>query len=228
MAKPTLTRGDQIRLIYGSGDTEYCDIARPIWNYEATINMPWEISRQDDNTHSIFDNDASGSLDTRQCVCGHMLTATEQAALMDVLTTDSKGRAAQLTLQTIANSGFFPFGPDLGDTGPVGGWPVAVKILDAGGIGPGPWKHFRPKLRFTFEGATYPSYSFPTDETIYHGPMTIGSVTNIRFPETWLQPVSEYGILTTILNGYNGAARYLTTGADGDGFTPDVPRSRNV
>jgi hypothetical protein len=213
VAKPALTRGDLIRFIYGAGDTEYTDITRPIWGYEATINLPWEISRQDDNTYDIFDNGPDGVLDTRQCVCDFMLTATEQTALIDVLTSDSKGRAAQITLQTIANSGFFLFGPDLGDSGP---WDVSCEILDAGGIGPGPWKHFRPKLKFTLQGSS-PAYSFPADESTYHGPLTIGSVSNVRFPEMWFQPVSDYGIITTILNGKG--ARYLTTGEDGDGFT---------
>ena len=60
MAQPALTRGDILRIVYGTGDTAYVDISKPIFPYETTISLPWDISQQDDNTYDIFDHAVDG------------------------------------------------------------------------------------------------------------------------------------------------------------------------
>jgi hypothetical protein len=85
--------------------------------------------------------------------------------------------------------------------------------------------HFKNKLLFTMSGNP-PSYSIPADESI-PGPVTIGSVSNLKFPDLWFQPNTSIKTLTSILHG--GQATYINRGQPGDDFDTSLElRMRNA
>lgn len=197
------------------------DIRKPLWGYETLITMPIDFSRQADSSYDYYDSGTDGSLDVRQCQCDFYCDETEQATL-EKLRNNTEGRARNLILELSTSSGFFPFGADLGDTG---NFNVSIEFLTVGSIGMAPFRHFKNTVRFTMFG-TPTSYSIPTDETLV-GPVTIGDVSNLRFPDLWFNAQQGIGSKTTIMNG--GTAIFVNRGGSADSFSTEFElRMRNA
>jgi hypothetical protein len=219
----SFTDPTKIRIHYtdNSSAAQYFDISKPIKGAETTITLPIDFSVAADGTRVPYDNAPDGSLDVRQCQAEFYLRESDQANLMALLS-DTAGRSRDIQLELSPASGFFPFGADLGDGGL---FTCSVQIPTLGGIGGAPYLHFKNTLLFTMSGSA-PTYSIPADETI-PGPMTIGSVTNIKFPDLWFQPNTTIRNYTSILNG--GTASYINRGQLGDDYDASFElRMRNA
>ena len=220
---PTPPDSTKIRICYvdNSGTFQTFDISKPIKGYETTITLPIDFNVGADGTRIPYDSGPTGAYDVRQCKADFYLTDTDQAALM-ALFSDTEARSRDIILWLCQGSGFFPFGADMGDGG---AFTCSAQVLTLGGIGAAPYKHFKNTLLFTMSG-TPPAYSIPADETLA-GPVTIGTVANLKFPDVWFQPDTSIRNYTSILNG--GKAAYLNRGQQGDDYdTTFELRMRNA
>lgn len=189
------------------------EVRKPLFGYRTIIILPFDIQEISNGKWGIFDN--GGTNDIRQCEAQFTLTASQTLTLMGALRVDDDGRNREWFINLLANSGFFPFGPDKGD---VGEFKIAVEIIDRQGIGPAPYKFFRLSLRFTNIG-TFPSYTPPTDPDggAANTKFKIGTVANVRFPEQWFQPDTQYADDVQILQG--ATAKFMNRGESGDRYT---------
>ena len=219
----SLTDSSKIRIHYtdNSSAAQYFDILKPIKGAETTITLPIDFSVASDGTRVPFDSGPDGSLDVRQCEAEFYLRESDQTNLMALLG-DTTGRSRDIVLELSTGSGFFPFGADLGDSGL---FTCSVQFQTLGGIGGAPYLHFKNKLLFTMSGSP-PTYSIPADESL-PGPMTIGSVSNLKFPDVWFQPNTSIKTMTSIMHG--GQAAYINCGQSGDDFDTSFElRMRNA
>lgn len=217
-----LTDSSKVRFNYtdNSSAAQYFDLPKPIFGYDTTIAMPIDFSYQDDGSVTAYDSGPDAALDVRQCRCDLFLTETEQALLMRV-TDDTKARARNIGLELSTGSGFFPFGADIGDSGT---FTVSVQITNPGSIGMAPLRHFKNTVLLTM--IDKPVYSIPADESLV-GPVTIGSIENIKFPDVWFQAGQGFKTKTSIMNG--GTSVYLNRGASGDAYSTSFElRMRNA
>ena len=102
-----------ITLTYGS---DSITIKQPYFGYRSTLRMPFHYSR---TTTGYKVRDDGTANDIRMCdISTWLLDATDQAALYEFLNNTAKGRCNNFTMALGETpSGFFPFGPDKGDTG---------------------------------------------------------------------------------------------------------------
>lgn len=178
-------------------DNNSIEVNMPVFPYKSIIDLPFDIQKLDDGTYGAYDHGADhDTYDIRRCQCRLMLTPAEQVTLNDFLREDNiaitKGRAYDVTLKMNAGSGFFPFCPDKGD---VGDFDVAIIFRRHGTIGESPFKYFVSDIEIVNTGS-WPEYSLPAE--ISEGSITIGTITNNRFPPDWFKPKVQYGYFITI------------------------------
>lgn len=183
MAVPTftLTRG---------GTT--IEVPHPLFGYKTTIDLSLKISRRRDGHNAIYDPGAT--YDIRSFTGTFQYSATDQLNLEQFFNLTAQGRSQTATMTLDASSGFFPFGPDKGDTGV---FTVAVLPPSYQGVGEAPYKYFTSEITFVMVSA--PAYSIPADSNADYGDITIGTIANLRFPEGWFSPenILKYAITTT-------------------------------
>jgi len=156
----------------------------PDFGYKTKIEMPLDILETDDG--NIAQRDEGTQFDKRLCTIDLILTETEMAALNNLISNSSRGQNIVLTLPS--NSGFFPFGPDKGDTG---NFTVAARIVTTGRIQDNPFRKFKVQLALLNVG-TYPSYSLPVQ--VNEGAFTFGSISCLRQPNALFQPDQVYNV----------------------------------
>lgn len=192
------------------------EVSHPLFGYTTTIKLPLDVGKLDTGLYNVFDHSSAGSFDTRQCRCTFQLNAAEQNTLEDFLRTEgiTKGRGALLKLEMDTGSGFFPFGPDKGD---VGEFDVVVEVLDHGRQRDAPFKFFETELLITSTHSTpgsWPAYSLPSE--VSEGEITIGTITNNRFPPAYFKPKNRYAVSTVIEE--DSGAQIIDKGSSGDAF----------
>ncbi len=165
----------------------------PQWGYSTIIDLPFEIEKLDSGDYCIWDH--GSTFDIRKCKCTFLLPLAMANSLLTALTTDSLGRAATLTLILGSNSGFFPFGPDKGDSGD-----FTIRVLNfspKSSIGH-PADMFPIEVEFQ-NISTYPSYSLPTE--IQEGDLQIGTIIGLRYPQGMHEQNFSFGIKPAITYG---------------------------
>lgn len=185
-------------------------LSPPGFEYKTTIDFPFSQTRKSDGKITAFD--PGQTYDVRSCSCEFMLTAEEQAGLVDFLENESYARQADEVEMYIDNtSGFFPFGPDVGNNGT---FFVAISKPRFVGIGSRPYKFFRTSMELTNTGP-YPSYSIPSE--IRDGSWTFGTVSQCRFPVGWYRP--DPNIMYDMSIGRNATADFVDRGTTADSYT---------
>ena len=178
--------GSYIRITYVDdvSASHDLDFRQPLFGYETTILLSVDMARNDTGRLSVFDSGGgTQTLDIRQCACTILMDATEMAAFNAAFKDDStKGRARNVVISMYAGgSGFRPFGPDQSDKGP---FTVTMEVLEEPAAMARPYKCFAVKLLLTNVGA-YPAFIPPTATEGAASPVTIGSVTGVRYPAGW-------------------------------------------
>jgi hypothetical protein len=178
----TIPLSGQFRLLEpASGDAML--LPNPIYGYRTVIDLPFE--RQALDNGNVYIRDEGPAYDKRSCVIDLELTAYETMFLKDILYHAVRDRAKILDMYLPAG-GFFPFGPDKGDSGTFN---IVAEINQTEAIGWEPYKYFKCKLKLTNVGLC-PTYSLPTE--IPDGDFIIANTDEICFPQSLSKPNIDY------------------------------------
>jgi hypothetical protein len=147
------------------------DIDPPLFGYTSNITLPFEINQLESGSYSFYDE--SSIPEKRECICDFELTKQESASLNEFIST-VRGEIVELIL--VNNSGFFPAGPDKGDSGT---FTCLIDSVKHNGMQNEPFRYFGDKIILRF--IDYPEYELP--EQIPDGSFAIGNISDLRFPE---------------------------------------------
>jgi len=199
----------QIAYTDSSSNPQSFEIALPIFPYKTKIFLPFDIA----SLGQGYDvGDTGTAYDIRQCECTFLLSSTEMGYLRDAFGTDSKARGRSCTFTMASASGFFPFGHDKGD---VGAFTGTLEIVRDYGEQEAPYLYYKCDCVLTNTGA-WPSYSIPTDIVDMPTGLQIGTVQNIRFPQSFFKPSAVYAQHTMILQ--SPTAAFINRGVGGDRY----------
>ena len=168
-------------------DSLNISIDPPLFSYITNIKLPFEIESLECGSYSLYDQ--GSDYDKRECICEFELSQTESASLNEFIE-ETRGNSVNLVLPS--NSGFFPAGPDKGDSGT---FSCIVNSLKHNGMQNEPFRYFKDKLIIYFTGS-YPAYDLPSE--ISDGTMSIGSIDDLRFPEQMFDPDQMYAYYTEL------------------------------
>ena len=173
-------------IIFNSNGVNY-SLKTPKYNYITNINLSLIHVRLMPRGWSIWDNGAEN--DNRSCEAEFLLNATDTETLRTIFSDVNKGRILPFNLNLGSNSGFFPFGPDWGDSGI-----FQCELIDMvpGPVYEEPWLWFETKL--IFKKVTKPSYNLPTQ--ISEGELQIGTITGLRYPPPMPKSNYKHGFTT--------------------------------
>jgi len=203
------------KIQFEDSDANQIEVTIPRFGYQTTIDMPLDIIQLDDGSYVAYDNgDGDPTLyDKRRCQCKLYLDATEQQTLNNFFRDDDenpKGRAYDVTMRMNTGSGFFPFGPDKGD---VGDFATAITFRSTPAIGDSPFLYFDGTLNMQHTG-TFSAYSLPSE--VSEGDLSIGSITNNRFPPGWFKPNGRYTYFETVKE--DGSVEWMDRSEQGDWY----------
>jgi len=161
----------------------------PEWGYTTDLSVALIHSPVLPRGYSVWDNGSSN--DFRVCTCTFVLDSTDANTMATLFRDGQKGRALDLTLHLPSGSGFFPFGPDKGDTGA-----YTVRAID---FRPGkqleePYGYYRYTVSMVC--TSYPVYGLPTE--VSEGGLTIGTISELRWPPDWPETESRYDVSTQL------------------------------
>ncbi len=182
-------------------------INTPQWDYTTEINVSLIHQALQPRGYGIWDN-GSGN-DYRVCSATWLLNATDTNTFRGIFTDITKGRGISFDLNLGTNSGFYPFGPDLGDSGT---FQCKLIAMDSGPVLEEPWLWFSTTIEFVME--TNPAYSLPSQIT--EGDITIGGISGLRYPPAMPQSAQNYGFATQLTNDGTAYTVDKTIGADED------------
>ena len=188
---------------YGTGTTE---VRNPQWGYESSIKLSLIHSEVLPRGYRIWDNGVGN--DYRVCKFTALLNETQTANLIDIYTDNARGSNVTLTLGS--NSGFYPFGPDLGDSG---NFSVRFLNIKANPVLEEPWQYFNTEIEMVM--VSNPSYSLPTE--VDEGDLQIGSITGLRYPPSF--PRSSSGHFISNILTYDGSPFSIDKTNQGDTLT---------
>ena len=190
------------------GDSATVD--NPEYGYQCEIAMAMTYSKRDNKRYGIFDH--GFNYDVRMCRgVTFNCTAADMDSLSDLFRDSDKGRGSNVTLSLGTTSGFFPFGPDFGDSGD---FVVRVVNYDPGGQVTRPWKQYRPKMDILYVSGPSPSYSY--SDTLDDGGVQLGSVTGLKWPQTGYKTRPEYAVNNVVTR--DGTAHEIDDGAYSDNY----------
>jgi len=179
---------DEIAFTDAAGNTVY--IPFPLYGYETSVNKGMKISYKLANgTYRIYDRGVG--YDYRTCRCMFLLNRANSEQLHDMFKDADKARAFSVTMTLPSGSGFFPFGPDKGDAG---AFRCRLIGLDHLGTSDNPKGWFRTEITLVAE--SYPAYS--VEAAVADGPIQIGTVTGLRWPDSGVSPDYRYAFNTTL------------------------------
>jgi len=180
--------------------------------------MPIAYASRRGEPYGTFD--ASTTYDMRKCLGASFdLTQSAMDDLADLLRDTDKGRGEDLTLQLGTTSGFFPFGPDKGDTGD---FTVRVTNFTPGGQRHKPWLYWGPTLDMVM--VSNPAYSVSDD--MDDGQLQVGTVTGLRYPQAGYRQSIDYAVQNTVT--WDSTGHSLDMGANADGYESDCTFSGNT
>ena len=157
-------------------------INMPVYGYAVDIVMPIATQKDAQGSPSFFDApvgpyDATlGAYDYRVLNTATWRIPAAQQTLLSAFFKDAdRGRSEPVIMTLQTDSGFYPFGPDLGDTG---SFTVQLLTQDQGGRLSRPWNHFENQIQLVL--ITPPGgYSLPTPQS--EGNFAIGSASGLRY-----------------------------------------------
>jgi hypothetical protein len=184
-----------IKLI--ASDDTFIRLNLPCYGYETEIHMPITISDVHPGGFSFYDPpDGSSNLGTFDyrilSTAKWLLPASQKTDLNTFIRSSSKGRAQNFTLSLGSiPTGFFPFGPDLGDLGD-----FTIRLIEQkqGGMLYAPLKQWQDNLSFVLVSS--PLYT--ADSGISQGKFQIGSVFGLLFPQNTFNPEYNYDYQTEL------------------------------
>jgi hypothetical protein len=177
---------DEIAFTDAGSNTVY--IPFPLYGYESTITMGMRVSEKlSTGLYRIYDRGVA--YDIRTCRAMFLLNRANAEQLHDLYKDADKSRAYSLTMVLPSGSGFFPFGPDKGDAG---SFQVRIIGLEHYGTSDQPRGWFRTEITMVAE--SYPVYS--VEDAVADGPIQIGTITGLRWPDSGVQPAYDYAVST--------------------------------
>lgn len=189
-------------------------IPAPRYGYTARIAM--SISWAGTNPPSAWD--AGAAYDERNCSgFGTWLSRSDAAAFGAYLAANGSGRCEDQTMSLGVSSGFFPFGPDKGDSGD-----FTVRFVPASsikGITDKPFLRFDTELAMIMVAA--PAYTLPALRP--QGHLQIGTVTGLRWPR--FNPIVNRAISQVLAHGGNPFD--LDYGTSSDSYTCEFNQQMN-
>lgn len=185
-------------------------INAPQYDYVSTIMMGLIHTELMPKGYGIWDN--SDTYDFRRCKCNLLLNATQTDSLLGIFNDVNKGRGISVTLKLGRNSGFYPYGPDHGDSGNFQSRMISIvpsPVLEE------PHLYFNTTIEFIEE--SNPSYSLPAEQS--EGNLQIGTIAGLRYPPEYPKSSTDYGFSTQIttdgspytIDKTNDADYYVTT-----------------
>lgn len=172
---------------------ELAEVSNPQYGYQVDARMPIITSRIKPFGYSFCDVDSTGSYDFRVLTGINLLLSASQKSTFNLLFNSLSGniRCEKFILR-LGNdpSGFFPFGPDYGDSGD---FCVQLVSWAQGGMLFAPWKYFRDELAMVFcPDETWPKPEYELPAEVSQGSFEIGSVDGLLQPQRGFKPVSQY------------------------------------
>jgi hypothetical protein len=191
-------------------------VNRPQYGYTAQAHFQIVLSQAETGAYSLWDNGAS--YDYRTCKAAKwLLPASQKNLLNEFFRNAAEGRAEPITMALGSSpTGFFPFGPDLGD---MGTFTVEVVSRNQSGLLYKPYKWFQDEFELVMVSA--PSYSLPT--RIAQGKFQIGSVSGLRYPG--FKPVASYAFQVDLTR--SGVPAALDAGSAGDSWETGFDQTCN-
>jgi len=166
-------------------------IKTPRYGYNSFISMKIDKTLCSDGSYTFFDN---GTVyDRRKCSAQWLLTATELNNMNTMFKDPLKSRGEDVTLNLGTNSGFYPFGPDYGDSGE---FVVRVLNYNQGGQLFQPFRYYILALDLQYISGPSPSYSF--SDNCDDGNLQIGTITGIRYPQAGYDPETPYKVFNAV------------------------------
>lgn len=173
-----------------SNGAESISINTPQWGYKALIQLPLHYTRRSEPKYGIYDDGVAYDVRILQ-LASYLTDATDMGAINGFFNDSTKGRGEDVSMNLGTNSGFYPFGPDKGDAGVFTVRPIAYT---QGGQLHRPYKWWDTGISLLMVSA--PSYALPAQ--VDDGPMQIGSITGIRYPQDGFNPPSQYQIKNVV------------------------------
>lgn len=179
---------------FTGADGTYIDVNRPSWQYDVDIHMPITISDIEPDGYSFFDVSNNGAYDYRILSTAKLqLPAAQKANLNSFFKSTLKGRCETVTMALGSDpTGFFPFGPDLGDSGT-----FSVHVLSRTQSGQllQPWKYWEDDIALVL---VPPSPAYTPARGAIQGSLQIGTITGLMAPQAGFNPASNYKYQTLI------------------------------
>jgi hypothetical protein len=192
----------KLRLSHSYG-SHYVDLTIPEYGYKSIIDLPFDIDTLDTGLKTMYAYD--NTLDKYRCDCDLILDENDMTLFNEFMKTSGKGRAENdSVIDMNTGSGFFPFTPLRGDVGP---FTVAVIINNTEKIQESPFRYFKVAISI-FNQSTFPAFALPAE--INEGSLSIGTVDNIRFPESYFDPDENNGMVYNITE--NGTLNFIDRG----------------
>jgi len=156
----------------------------PQYGYTTTIHIATHITPVAPKGYTVWDD--GSSYDYRTCRAEFLLYEDDAETLIQTITDDAYGRGIDCNLILQEGSGFYPFGPDKGDSGTFG---VRIVRVEPGPVQEEPWRYFRIAVEMV--ATSYPGYVLPTE--VSEGDLQIGTITGLRYPPDF--PKSLHNVL---------------------------------
>jgi hypothetical protein len=186
---PPVLQDGHILLTDNNGNT--VEVPVPEYGYKAVISLPFDIDTLDTGIKTVYAYD--DTLDKYHCECDLILNETDMLAFNSWIKDAALGRAKNnCTMQMNANSGFFPFTPLHGDAGI---FTVGILVSKSEKIQDNPFRYFKISISI-FKQSTFPAYSLQSQ--INEGSLSIGTVNNIRFPESYFDSDEDNSIQSNV------------------------------
>lgn len=189
-------------ITWSVGNTSY-ELKASQYGYTSDLVFPFSFTRVLPKGYQAWDS--GSTFDYRICKCSFLMDFSDASDLIDLFVDNNKGRGIDIDMLLPSASGFYPFLPDKGDAG---AFSMRLMSIKPGAAQRAPWKFFTVDTEFV--GVTYPSYILPTQ--IKEGPLQIGSVSGLRFPDSWPEPAQDYAF-GSVLTG--DGTPYSTDGLQG-------------
>jgi hypothetical protein len=185
-----------------SGTNVDIDINPPEIGYQVELQMAISIIELSNKKYGMWDNGSSYDTNILR-INSLLLDPTAQDQLSDALTSGDPLFTMTLDLET--DRGFFPAGPQHGDSGT-----FALKLLnrDTSEWLDDPYGYFRNIMEFTVKPNQV--YTLPT--LCSEGSFTIGDVTGLRYPPEGFRIKNKYAY--DAISGRNNNASGVDDGID--------------